>query len=208
MLHHLLCAGCCKSYGITRKKNRCIALQKCDTLWGAFRAQCSNLSVDKFVWIDETGSDAWSHAQKCGYALRGFTPVTHIQEEKGQCHGSYLFYWSTWFRVNNQHSWVNFLWFYRRNSYHSWCPSMEAILVFVMSMKLKKIFVKQELCYSSCLPMEEAFSFIKSYLRKHDCLLQLIPYPLVIIKAAFDAITTEHCKSWITHSGYYYTCTQ
>ena len=56
-------------------------------------------------------------------------------------------------------------------------------------------------------PMEEAFSFIKSYLRKHDCLLQLIPDPSVIIEAAFDAITTEHCKSWITHSGYY-TCTQ
>ena len=38
--------------------------------------------------------------------------------------------------------------------------------------------------------IQEAFSFIE--LRKHDCLLQLIPDPSVIIKTAFDAITTEH----------------
>ena len=51
-------------------------------------------------------------------------------------------------------------------------------------------------------PMEEAFSFIKSYLRKHDELLQVIPDPKIVIKAAFQAITAEHCESWITHSGY------
>ena len=50
---------------------------------GAFRAQCSNFSVDKFVWIDETGSDARSHARKYGYALRGLTPVTHRLHTRG-----------------------------------------------------------------------------------------------------------------------------
>ena len=73
-----------RSYGITRKKIRCIALQRCDTLRGAFRAQCSNFSVDKFVWIDETGSDARSHARKYGYALRGLTPVTHRLHTRGK----------------------------------------------------------------------------------------------------------------------------
>ena len=65
-----------REYGMTRKI-RCIALQRCDTLRGTFRAQCSALSGDKFVWIDETGSDARVHAQKYGYALRGLTPVSH-----------------------------------------------------------------------------------------------------------------------------------
>lgn len=39
-------------------------------------------------------------------------------------------------------------------------------------------------------PMEEAFSCIKSYLRKHDSLLQAIPDPAIVIKEAFSAITT------------------
>ena len=61
--------------------------------------------------------------------------------------------------------------------------------------------------YSSDLnPMEEAFSFVKSYLRKHD-VLQVIPDPKVIIKAGFNAITAQHCISWISHSGYY-SCMQ
>ena len=73
-----------RSYGITHKKIRCIALQRCDTLRGAFRAQCSTFSVDKFVCIDETGSGAQSHARKYGYALRGLTPVTHRQPTRGK----------------------------------------------------------------------------------------------------------------------------
>ena len=70
MLHR---PDCSQSYGITCKKIRCIPLQRCDKLRGAFRAQCSNFSFNKFVWIDETGSDARSHARKYGYALRGLT---------------------------------------------------------------------------------------------------------------------------------------
>lgn len=57
-------------------------------------------------------------------------------------------------------------------------------------------------------PIEKAFSFVKSYLKKHDSLMQIIPDSQVIIKAAFNAITTEHCRSWIAHSGYYDCCTQ
>ena len=72
-----------RSYRITRKKIRCITLQRYDTLRGAFRAQCSNFSVDKFVWIDETGSDARSHARKYGYVLRGLTLVTHQLHTRG-----------------------------------------------------------------------------------------------------------------------------
>lgn len=73
-----------REYGITRKKIRCIALQRCDALRGAFRAHCSTFSTDKFVWIDETGCDARSHARKYGYALRGLTPVSHRLHARGQ----------------------------------------------------------------------------------------------------------------------------
>ena len=51
-------------------------------------------------------------------------------------------------------------------------------------------------------PVEEAFSYIKNYLRKHDQLLQAIVDSTDVIQAAIDSITTDHCNSWISHSGY------
>lgn len=50
-------------------------------------------------------------------------------------------------------------------------------------------------------PIEEAFSFVKSFLRHHDDLLQSLPDPTIVIREAFNTIG-EHCNSWITHSGY------
>ena len=52
------------------------------------------------------------------------------------------------------------------------------------------------------MPLEEAFSFVKYYLKKHDELLQTLTNPIDVIRAAFDAITSEHCNAWITHAGY------
>ena len=51
-------------------------------------------------------------------------------------------------------------------------------------------------------PVEEAFSFVKQYLRQHDELLQSLPDPSDVLQAGFDAITKNHCEAWITHSGY------
>ena len=51
-------------------------------------------------------------------------------------------------------------------------------------------------------PIEEAFSYVKYYLKAHDELLQALPNPSVVIKAAFESITSDHCNSWITNAGY------
>lgn len=52
-------------------------------------------------------------------------------------------------------------------------------------------------------PVEEAFSSVKGYLKKHDDILQVPSvYPLPIIHAAFQNITKQHCNGWISHSGY------
>lgn len=59
-------------------------------------------------------------------------------------------------------------------------------------------------------PMEEAFSYVKNYLRKHDELLQTIPDPIPVVKTTFASMTSdtfasmtsERCMSWIRHSGY------
>lgn len=53
-------------------------------------------------------------------------------------------------------------------------------------------------------PLEEAFSYIKQYLRKHDELLQALRDPRDVIMQAFHSITAEHCNSWISHASYTY----
>ena len=47
-------------------------------------------------------------------------------------------------------------------------------------------------------PLEEAFSYIKQYLRKHDELLQAIRDLTDVIMQAFQSITARHCNSWIS----------
>ena len=36
-------------------------------------------------------------------------------------------------------------------------------------------------------PIEEAFSYVKGYLRKHDALLQILQDPTDVLQAAFDS---------------------
>ena len=73
-----------KSYGVTRKKIRQAALQRCDILRGAYMSQCFMFHPKMFVFVDETGSDHRSHIRKFGYALRGATPVTHRLLARGK----------------------------------------------------------------------------------------------------------------------------
>ena len=51
-------------------------------------------------------------------------------------------------------------------------------------------------------PIEEALSYVKSYLKRHAELLQSLPNLSVVLQHAFTTITSEQCKSWINHSGY------
>ena len=52
------------------------------------------------------------------------------------------------------------------------------------------------------MPIEEAFSYIKYYLKDHDELLKLYKDTEQVIKSAFLSISKEHCNGWITDSGY------
>ena len=51
-------------------------------------------------------------------------------------------------------------------------------------------------------PIEELFSCIKYYLKRHDELLQAVDDPIPNTQAAFDEISPDQCEAWITHSGY------
>ena len=65
--------------------------------------------------------------------------------------------------------------------------------------------VKSLLQQAGINPIEECFSYIKSYLRKHDSLLQVISNPINVIKSAFADITPVMCMNWISHAGYSHT---
>ena len=66
--------------GITRKKIKQVALQRRETLRGAFMAHFFLSKREMFVWVDETGSDARNSLRKFGYTLQGVTPTTHRLE--------------------------------------------------------------------------------------------------------------------------------
>uniref|UniRef100_A0A1X7UAT6 Tc1-like transposase DDE domain-containing protein n=1 Tax=Amphimedon queenslandica TaxID=400682 RepID=A0A1X7UAT6_AMPQE len=51
-------------------------------------------------------------------------------------------------------------------------------------------------------PTEEAFSYVKYYLKEHEEFLQAVPSPMTLLSAAFESITTDNCVAWIKHAGY------
>ena len=52
------------------------------------------------------------------------------------------------------------------------------------------------------MPIEEAFSYIKAYLKLHSDIFQVTRDPIALIQAAFTTITSDQCNGWITHAGY------
>ena len=51
-------------------------------------------------------------------------------------------------------------------------------------------------------PVEEAFSYVKYYLKRHESLLQTIPDKTPVIKSALHSITADLACSWIDDCGY------
>ena len=61
----------------THKNIRQVAIQRCETLRGAFMAHSFLFQRKMFVWMDETGTDKRDSVRKFGYAIKGITPVYH-----------------------------------------------------------------------------------------------------------------------------------
>ena len=73
-----------RRYGVTRKKIRQVASQRCYALHGVFLSQCFLLHPAMFVWVDETGTDSRDNIRKFGYSLRGTTPVSRRFLSRGK----------------------------------------------------------------------------------------------------------------------------
>ena len=136
-----------------------------------------------FVWIDKTGSASKDAIRKYRYSLHGMRPEYHRLLTRGK-------------RVNTIAA-----------------MSSTGIIALDLTTDTLNGEVAELLRQAGIIalflppyspdlnPIEEAFGYIKGYLRKHD---KLFPYPADLIKTAFDSIIEEHCQAWISNSGYLY----
>ena len=211
-----------KRYGFTRKRVRQIAAQRCYALRGAYMAQCTLFRRDMFVWVDETGSDARDHIRRFGYALRGMTPTPHRLLARGKRVNAIAALSSSGVVavdiITETVSGKEFFDFLRGTL----IPNMMTYngtnahsIIIMDNCSVHHIAEVRDLLHQAGIlvlflppyspdlnPAEEAFSYVKSYLRKHDVMLQSgAPLPTVV-QAAFNSITEDQCNSWITDSGY------
>lgn len=209
-----------KRYGHSRKKIRQIAQQRCAALRGQFMAHVHLFNCESFVWIDETGSNKKDHIRKYGYALKGVTPVYHRLLCRGERYNAIAAISSTSvLAVEVRKGSINgslFFDFLRGELFPNMHPFPGPHSVAIMdNCSIHHVQEVQELAkqlgivllylppYSPDYnPIEESFSYVKSYLRKHDEVLQAVPDPTCIIKAAFNSITSDHLMSWVSHAGY------
>ena len=185
-----------KRYGITRKKIRQVARQRCNALRGAFMAQTFLFNQEMFVWVDETGTDKRDQLRKYGYALRGTTPVYHSFLSRGDrinaiaaiTSSGLLTVELTKATVNGD----NFFDFIRGTLIPHMRPSDGVSTHSILTMDNCSVHHVNEVrevlqqagilvlflppCSPDLNPLEEAFSNIKQYLRKHE-LLQAIRDP-------------------------------
>jgi len=194
-----------RRYGITRKKIRQCATQRCYALRGAFLSQCSLLKPAMFVWVDETGTDRRDNIRKFGYSLRGMTPVSHrflsrvkrINVIAAMSLTEGIF--STEI-TNTTVSGDTFYDFVRGSLIPNMLPfdgvnersvvvmdncsihHIEPVTSLLNEAGIVTLFLPP---YSPDLnPIEEVFSYVKCYLRKHDSILQHITDPSDVIRTA------------------------
>ena len=211
-----------RQYGFTRKKIRQVALKRCEQLRGAFMAQAFLLKRDMFVFVDESGSDARDQIRKYGYALRGVTPTYHRLLSRGRrvnaiaamASSGVLALELTTSTVNGQ----IFFDFVRGSLIPNMMPydgiNLRSVAVLDNCSIHHVNEIKQTFSDASIVvlflppyspdknPLEELFSYVKYYLKKHDELIQTAHNLTEVLQAAFDSVTTEYCNAWISHSGY------
>ena len=209
--------------GLTRKKIRYVALQRCSYMRAEFIARISFYPVEQIIWIDETGCNAKDHTRKLGYEIRGETPVCHRLLVRGKRVSSItamsidglLAYELTVDTVNGE-AFLNFLTGtlipemmpYDGNNPRSILVMdncsihhVQEVADYLQSVGIPLIYLPP---YSPDLnPIEELFSFLKYYLKQHDDVIQALNNnPIEVIKSAFNEITPALCKAWIKHAGY------
>ena len=209
---------------MTRKKVRVVALQRSNILRAQFMAEMLLFQRHTLVWLDETGSDRRNFLRKYGYAIRGDRAIEKHFVARGQRTNAIAAISSTGIVAYQltQHTIDSnvFFDFIRGNllpQLHPFDGDSPASVVIMDNLSVHHI--EPVVCLLRCAgilvlflppyspdlnPMEEAFSYIKFFLREHGDIIDAFDDPTQVLHAAFNSITSEQCNGWITHSGYSY----
>ena len=211
-----------KKYGITRKKIRTVASQRSATLRGRYMSEVLFFKRDMFVWLDETGCDRRNFMRRYGYALRGERAVERRFLARGIRTNAIaaissvgvVAYQLLQCSIDAQ----VFFDFIRADLLPNLQPfdgENSSLIVIMDNLSVHHVDEVVELLRASGIlviflppyspdlnPIEEAFSYVKYYLREHEDIFNTLGDPIPFIHAAFNSITAEHCNSWITDSGY------
>lgn len=209
-------------FGMTRKKIRTIALQRSENRRAEFMAEISQFDANMLVWIDETGSDRRNSVRAYGYAIRGLTPERHNLRVGGKrisaigvmttggIEDAYL-----------AEGGVNgdvFEHFVRTSllpilqPFNGSNPRSVVILDNAAIHHLEQVedmitgvgaIIRFMPPYSpDLMPLEEAFSQAKAFLRANDSVYHATMSPRILVSLAFSTITQTHCINYIRHAGY------
>lgn len=210
-------------HGFTRKKIRQVAIQQSVELRGKFMAEALLYRKELFVWVDETGSDNRSCMRKYGYAIKGQVPLCRRLFVRGQRLSAIAAIATDGLvcvEVTRQKVNSDILFDFLRGSLIPYMVPFDGTSpksIVIMDncsihhvSEIKTLFDNVGIPvfflppYSPDYnPIEETFSYIKSYLREHDDLLQATGNICSVLESAFHSITAHHCLQWIKHSGYY-----
>ena len=206
--------------GYSRKKIQQRAKQRSIAYRGDFMAHALQYPHTFFVWADEMGTDRRDQLRQFGYALRGERAICHriltrgtrVSAMAAMTADGVLAYDLTTGSVTAE----KFFDFLRGSAIPNMqpFPGQNSILV-LDNCSIHHAHDVETLLYSLGIPVlflppyspdynpiEELFSFVKSYLKRHDDIIQATNDPLPIIHSAFQNVTKSKCEGWISHSGY------
>ena len=164
-----------------------------------FMSQALQFPRKFFVWVDETGSDGRDQVRKFGYALRGEAPVYHRFLVRGtrisaitvMCTEGVVDYSLTTGTVNAD----NFFDFVRGQL----IPNMQPFP------GDRSVLVMENCSVHHAQEMKDLLrdaGILLLCLKEHDEVAQALGDVTLILKSAFDNVTSNQCNGWITHSRY------
>ena len=181
-------------HGFTRKKIRQVALQRSAELRGEFMSQALLYKKEMFVWVDESGCDNRTYMRKYGYAIKGDTPLCHRFLARGQ-RVSAIAAISTdgvvCLELSTQTVDSDMFYDFIRGNLIPQMARFDGInlksIVILDNCTVHHVEEVESMLRDAGIavlflppyspdynPIEEAFSYVKYYLKKHDNILQLL----------------------------------
>ena len=211
-----------RRHGITHKRMQQVALQRSLMLRGEFMATVMMYRKEQFVWLDETGFDNRTYMRRYGYAIRGDTARYHRSLYRGT-RVSAIVALSTdglvAMKLINGTTNANTFFDFARGDLIPYMNSFDGLspksIIILDNCSIHRVEEVLELFRSTGIvvmflppyspdynPVEEVFSYVKYYLKRHDDLLQQLLDKSVIINSAFKSITAQQAGAWIKDCGY------